>query len=116
MRLTMTVRDWLLIDATMDNVRWEANQQGRTQDAAAANAVRRAGWNQVATHRPANGGWPPTDSTTQVELSAKQWRLAAEGIEYWASIEDEDQTESSRISLTVADAIRSALSGRPAEL
>ncbi|GAA2230493.1 hypothetical protein GCM10010413_29920 [Promicromonospora sukumoe] len=109
MRLIMTVRDWLRVDATMDNVHWSANQRGQREETSAAAAVRQAGWDQVATHGPENGGWPVYDRTTQVELSADQWRFVVKSLESWIPDNDGDTAEA-RHTLQVIVLINSALS------
>ncbi len=117
MRLAMTVRDWLVIDATMDNVRAVALQAGdRDEDAATALPIRQAGWDQVGTDRPENGGWPSYDAATEVELSTEQWRFVAQSLEYWATLQppvDDDEAEADRPALAMSRKIRSFVAGGP---
>lgn len=63
MKITMPVKDWLLIDATIDNTDAIAAQDGGAT-AALGHAIRESGWEASRSHLGAGqgpGDWPPED-------------------------------------------------------
>ncbi|TDB73611.1 hypothetical protein [Micromonospora sp. KC723] len=87
-RVTMTTRQWQIIDATIDNEVDMAVTNGDPQQHVAelGRSIRQAGWDQLIG---ADGEWPPVDEVVSVTLSGPQWELVTESLENWASVSDD---------------------------
>ncbi len=92
----LSVHDWHLIDATMDNTAATAifDRQGTeaAEVARLARSVRERGWHASLTHaRAGQGGlgWPPLDAELTIDLEPATWSFVREQIERWADVSRE---------------------------
>ena len=83
--ISMPLRDWLFVDAVMDNTGQNAIEVNEDQIAARAHAIRDKGWSATGhITRPisAAGVWPPGDDVLSeqvtVSLTLADWRFAVE--------------------------------------
>ncbi|QOD05669.1 hypothetical protein [Pseudarthrobacter sp. BIM B-2242] len=91
MRITMPVKDWLLIDATIDNTVAIAAQNGEAATAAHGNAIRESGWEASRSHAKAGQGpvgWPPEDEELSLDLTAESWHFVVEQLRRWDNVDD----------------------------
>jgi hypothetical protein len=104
----MTVRQWQIIDGTMDNtVSVEAENGDPDNVVEAGRSIREAGWDQVAHWTPGvpgSGKWPPDNQMVTVTLTRGQWALAASSLDRWADIKD---PEDAAVSRAICDLVRS---------
>ena len=82
--VTMTVRHWQIIDATLDNEVDTAVMNGDPQRLVAlGRSVRLAGWEQIAG---AEERWPPNEEVVSITLASRQWKLVTGSLERWSAI------------------------------
>jgi hypothetical protein len=81
----MSLRDWLFIDARMDNTQQSARDDYDDHLAARAGAIRQHGWDETGhITRPVSeqGSWPPGDDvlsqTVRVALASDDWDFVVE--------------------------------------
>jgi hypothetical protein len=81
----MSLRDWLFIDARMDNTQQSARDDYDHHLAARAGAIRRHGWDETGhITRPISeqGSWPPGDDVlsqkVSVALASDDWDFVVE--------------------------------------
>ncbi|WP_235995288.1 chromo domain-containing protein [Nonomuraea montanisoli] len=89
--IAMSLRQWGLIDACMDNDASVETVDGDPQRADLARSVRRAGWDQIAQWKPGvpgSGTWPPPDEIVKPRLTLAQWLLTVDVLECWAGAGD----------------------------
>ncbi|MEU0568173.1 hypothetical protein ABZ297_22705 [Nonomuraea sp. NPDC005983] len=89
--IAMPLRQWGLIDASMDNDASVETVNGNRQRAALARSIRRAGWDQIAKWTPGvpgSGAWPPPDEIVKPKLTIAQWLLTIDVLERWAATAD----------------------------
>ncbi len=103
--VSMTARIWAGIDAGVDNVVALAAQDGDVETVRFGSAIRRAGWDQVPWVR---GEWPPFEQIISIQLTAAQWRFAAEdarrGVISYESLGDDVSAQLCRDALAVLEA------------
>ncbi|MEU6206949.1 hypothetical protein ABZ814_25555 [Micromonospora musae] len=82
--VTMTVRQWQIIDATLDNEVDTAVMNGDPEHVVALGRnVRQTGWEQVVGSAEQ---WPPDDEMTSITLIGVQWELVTGSLERWSDI------------------------------
>ncbi|GAA3222128.1 hypothetical protein [Nonomuraea helvata] len=89
--IAMSLRQWGLIDASMDNDASVETVDGDRRQADLARSIRRAGWDQIAHWTPGvpgSGSWPPPDEVVKPELTIAPWLLAIDVLERWAASGD----------------------------
>ncbi|TDL34046.1 hypothetical protein [Arthrobacter nitrophenolicus] len=89
-RLTLPVRDWLLIDATGDNTVSIADQNGDGSTSTQGQAVRQAGWAAAREHPRADQGWeggPPENEDLSIELPAAAWQFIVDQLRRWDEVD-----------------------------
>ncbi|WP_146615598.1 hypothetical protein [Nonomuraea aridisoli] len=89
--ITMPLRHWGLIDASMDNDASVETVNGNRQRADLARSIRRAGWDQIAHWTPGvpgSGSWPPPDELVKPKLTIAQWLLTIDVLQRWAAADD----------------------------
>ncbi|MGW0811062.1 hypothetical protein [Nonomuraea sp. NPDC002799] len=89
--IAMPLRQWGLIDASMDNDASVETVNGDHQRADLARSIRMAGWDQIAHWTPGfpgSGSWPPPNEIVKPELTIAQWLLAIDVLERWAAAAD----------------------------
>ncbi|MEQ7736388.1 hypothetical protein [Escherichia coli] len=90
MKITIPVKDWLLIDATVDNTDAIAAQDGDTATAAFGHAIRESGWEASRSHARAGQGvvgWPPEDDELILDLPVESWRFIVDQLRRWDKVE-----------------------------
>lgn len=91
--IELTVRQWQIIDGTMDNAVAVASQNGDPRAIVdLGSSVRAAGWEQVGRRDsdvPGSGGWPPNEQVATVTMSGEQWALVSSSLAHWAEISEE---------------------------
>lgn len=88
--MILSVQDWTLIDAAMDNVVAIAEQNGDGSTAEQGRIVRRTGWVAAAHHPKADmgwEGWPPLEDDLSIELPATTWRFVADQLRRWDEVD-----------------------------
>ncbi|MBD1538250.1 hypothetical protein HC749_08705 [Arthrobacter sp. S13_S34] len=86
MKITIRVKDWLLIDATIDNTVAIASQGGHTARAASGHSIREIGCEASRNHPRAGqgpGGWPPEYEELTLDLPAESWRFVVGQLRRW---------------------------------
>ncbi|WP_155127396.1 hypothetical protein [[Actinomadura] parvosata] len=89
--IAMPLRQWGLIDASMDNDASVETVNGDRRRADLARSIRRAGWDQIAHWTPGvpgSGSWPPPDEIVKPKLTIAQWLLTIDVLERWAEAAD----------------------------
>jgi hypothetical protein len=90
--VTLTTRQWQIIDATIDNeVSVEMVDLDPRGVADTGRRIREAGWRQVAGWTPTAaelGAWPPDDQVVSVELTVPEWRLVLSWLDRWSSVDE----------------------------
>lgn len=87
----MTVKDWPLIDATIDNTVAIASQEGHTATAASGYSMREIGWEASRSHpRAGQGpvGWPSEDEELTLDLPAESWHFVVDQLRRWGKVEE----------------------------
>ena len=87
MTITIPVKDWLLIDATVDNTVAIAAHDGHSRRRALDPGERMGivpqppqGWTPV--------GWPPEDDELTLDLSVEAWRFVIDQLRRWDKVDD----------------------------
>lgn len=91
MKITMTVKDWVFIDATVDNTVPIAAQGGDAATAASGYAIRESGWEASRSHPKAEQGlvgWPPEDEELTLDLPVEAWRFVIDQLRRWDRVDD----------------------------
>ncbi|MGV9386358.1 hypothetical protein ACWDRB_61880 [Nonomuraea sp. NPDC003707] len=89
--MAMPLRQWGLIDASMDNDASVETVNGNRRRADLARSIRRAGRDQIAHWTPGvpgSGSWPPPDEIVKPKLTIAQWLLTTDVLERWAAAAD----------------------------
>ncbi|GAA3567759.1 hypothetical protein GCM10022419_055720 [Nonomuraea rosea] len=89
--IAMPLRQWGLIDASMDNDASVETVNGNRRRADLARSIRRAGWDQIANWTPGvpgSGSWPPPDEIVKPKLTTAQWLFTIDVLECWAAAAD----------------------------
>lgn len=84
----MTLRQWGLIDASMDNDASVETVNGNRQRADLARSIRKAGLDQLfrwTSGVPGPGSWPLPDEIVKPKLTIAQWLLTIDVLERWAA-------------------------------
>ncbi|MBM0231891.1 hypothetical protein JNW91_08495 [Micromonospora sp. STR1_7] len=85
--MAMTVRQWQIVDATVDNEVDTAIMNGKPGHyIALGKSVRQAGWDQLVR---GGEGWPAGDKVITITLTVQQWVFVTETLEFWADVEDD---------------------------
>ena len=107
--VTMRVREWQIVDGTLDNTVNVEIVDGDPGIARLASAIRKAGWSQVAGWAPGQAesrGWPPEDQAVDVELSHIEWLLICGQLARWAAIgRDGGRSENAAMSEAIRELI-----------
>ncbi|MHA6668561.1 hypothetical protein ACX3O0_06785 [Homoserinimonas sp. A447] len=88
-QITMQVRDWLIIDATIDNTIAMEAVGGDTNVVQLGRGIRQAGGAQARRHpRKADGwgSWPPLDDYLEITLDPSTWVFIVEQLRRWAAV------------------------------
>ncbi|MFI6515448.1 hypothetical protein ACIBF1_07815 [Spirillospora sp. NPDC050679] len=89
-RVRMETRQWLVIDATIDNeVSVEARNGDPRNVVDLGSSVRHAGWDQnPGWPRDAKGfeSWPTPGQKTTMTLDGAQWELVLSALERWSAV------------------------------
>lgn len=90
MKIALEVRDWLFIDATIDNTVAIAAQKADESTAEQGLAVRETGW--AAARRDPRvdqgwAGWPPADDDLAIDLPAESWRFVIGQLRRWDQVD-----------------------------
>jgi len=91
-RITTQVRDWLIIDATIDNTVAIDAVGGDGNAVQLGHRIREVGWTQTRRHpRKADGwgGWPPIDDYLEITLEPSTWVFIVEQLRRWAAVEEQ---------------------------
>ncbi|GAA4967488.1 hypothetical protein HD597_003792 [Nonomuraea thailandensis] len=86
--IAMPLRQWGLIDASVDDDAGVETVDGNRRRADLAHSIRRAGWDQIAHWTPGvpgSGSWPPPDEIVKPRLTIAQWLLTVDALERWAA-------------------------------
>ncbi|QDY11199.1 hypothetical protein FJK98_32035 [Micromonospora sp. HM134] len=82
----MTVRQWQIIDATIDNeVDTEITNGDPGGVVSLGGSIRQAGWDQATD---ATRAWLPEGEVITITLSGRQWRLVVDALSRWAEVSD----------------------------
>ena len=116
--LTMSVGDWQIVDATVDNSVDIAAEDGNHRVLDQGRRVRHAGWEAARLH-PRSGeglvGWPPTDDELSVTLPITAWRFVLDELHRWDRVEAEfegnDQERPESRSLAIARFLAERIAG-----
>lgn len=116
--LTMSVGDWQIVDATVDNSVDIAAEDGNHRVLDQGRRVRHAGWEAARLH-PRSGeglvGWPPTDDELSVTLPITAWRFVLDELHRWdrveAELEGNDQERPESRSLAIARFVAERIAG-----
>lgn len=91
----MSLGDWLVIDAVMDNTQQSAQDAYDDHLASMARAIRQHGWTETGhITRPISeqGSWPPGDDvlsqTVSVALTSDAWNCVVEQLLRWSLVAD----------------------------
>ncbi|WP_247040617.1 hypothetical protein [Arthrobacter rhizosphaerae] len=90
LKMILSVHDWTLIDATMDNTVAIADQNGDESTADQGGIVRKTGWAAARHHPKADQGWegwPPLEEDLSIELPATTWRFVAGQLRRWDEVD-----------------------------
>jgi hypothetical protein len=88
-QIATPVRDWLIIDATIDNTIAKEAVDGDSHTMELGQHIREVGWVQTRQHpRRADGwgGWPPVDDHLEITLEPSAWRFVAEQLRRWSAV------------------------------
>jgi hypothetical protein len=87
--VTISVGDWQIIDATIDNSVDIAAEDGAQRVLNQGRRVRNAGWEAARLH-PRSGeglvGWPPADDELSVTLPISAWRFVLDELHRWGRL------------------------------
>ncbi|MEW2357730.1 hypothetical protein [Spirillospora sp. NPDC029432] len=117
-RVQMQTRQWLTVDAVLDNEAATQAVQGDPRGVVEfARSIRRAGWDQIPDWpRDARGfeTWPAPGQQSTVTLDRDQWELVLSALEQWASVAEQDRAdpeaaENARFNRAIAHVIRAEL-------
>lgn len=119
-RVRMETRQWLVIDATIDNEVSDAAESDDAGDVVAlGSGIRRAGWDQIPGWPKDVEGfadWPAPGQMSTVSLSGAQWDLVVSALERWAAVADRRGTSEGRAdgdrSRAIAALVRAQLAER----
>jgi len=103
--VTMSVGDWQLIDATVDNSVSIAAVDGDELCVTTGRRVRQAGWTASASHPLVKHGvlgWPPVDVPITIYLPVEDWSFVLAELARWAAVSEstgivEERDDSARI-------------------
>ncbi|MBO9555982.1 hypothetical protein [Cellulomonas sp.] len=104
--VTLSVRDWKLIDGTIDNSVALAAVDGDDERSGSGTRVRQAGWAAARSHpdvAAGSMGWPLDGASLTVRLPAADWSFVLAEIARWAEVEErlgdvEERDESLRLA------------------
>ncbi|MFC5183603.1 hypothetical protein [Actinomadura harenae] len=116
-RVRMETRQWLVIDATLDN---EVSVEARSGDSRnvvdLGSSIRQAGWNQIPGWPNEVEGfehWPAPGQTSTMTLNRAQWDIVVLTLDRWAavsdSLEDPGSAADAEQSRSIAALIRAQL-------
>ena len=134
--IPLLIRDWLLIDGTMDNHvqsaidgsvpddldEWADDDGSEEEDEEDAElpkvarvglGIRRAGWDQIpGWPHDARGfqTWPAPGQMATMTLTGRQWELVLSALHFWADVDESmSDTEGAAESRAAAAALRQRL-------
>jgi hypothetical protein len=113
----MKTRQWLVVDATMDNeISVEAVDGDPRGVVELGSSIRQAGWDQIPDWPHELAGfaqWPAPGQTSTMVLTGSQWELVASALERWAGVSegvgDPGSAESVKQSRAIAALVRGQL-------
>jgi hypothetical protein len=116
--VTISVGDWQIIDATIDNSVDIAAEDGDQRVLDQGRRVRNAGWEAARLH-PRSGeglvGWPPTDDELSITLPIAAWRFVLDELHRWgrveADLEGGDQEKPESRSFAIARFLAERIAG-----
>lgn len=116
--VTISVGDWQIIDANIDNSVDIAAEDGDHRVLDPGRRVRNAGWEAARLH-PRSGaglvGWPPTDDELSVTLPITAWRFVLYELHRWgrveADLEGSDQEKPESRSFAIARFLAERIAG-----
>jgi len=88
-QITTPVRDWLIINATIDNTIAKEAIDGDSHTIERGQHIRDLGWVQTRQHprkTDGRGGWPPVDEHLEITLEPSAWRFIAEQLRRWSAV------------------------------
>ncbi|RFS82445.1 hypothetical protein D0T12_26975 [Actinomadura spongiicola] len=89
-RVQMETRQWLIIDATMDNEVITEAQEGDPRGVVdLGSSIRQAGWDQIpGWPHDAKGfeSWPAPGQKTTMTMTGAQWELVLSALETWSAV------------------------------
>lgn len=93
--VSMALRDWFLIDGTMDNAGQTALELSDDRGSRRARSIRETGWTvtgPLARTFSDSGSWPPPDivmgRTITISLAIDDWRYIVSELTHWAAVSD----------------------------
>ena len=95
-QIETTVRDWLIIDAVLENTVSVEVVGGDGRAVELGMLIRAAGWAQAHQHaRNTEGwsGWPPAEDLLEILLPATAWKFLVEQLLRWADLADRAANE-----------------------
>lgn len=90
-QITTPVKDWLIIDATIDNTVAVEAVGGDSHAVELGHHIREVGWAQTRQHpRRADGwgGWPPADDHLEITLEPSAWNFIVQQLRRWVLVEE----------------------------
>lgn len=116
--VTISVGDWQIIDATIDNSVDIAAEDGDDRVLDQGRRVRSAGWEAARLH-PRSGeglvGWPPTNDEFSIALPMAAWRFVLDELHRWGRVEAElegsDQEKPESRSFAIARLLAERIAG-----
>ncbi|MBT2549734.1 hypothetical protein [Arthrobacter sp. ISL-65] len=87
--VSMSVKDWQWLDATIDNTVAMAAADGNDRAVEQGHRIRSTGWEAARIHpRSKDGwaGWPPVDDELSVSLPVSDWHFAIQELRRWDQI------------------------------
>lgn len=105
---TMTVRQWQIIDAILDNEVDTAVMNGDPQRVVAlGRSVRQAGWEQIIGSEE---GWPPDEEVISITLAGRQWELVTGSLDRWSvAAEQIGQSDEAQLGRRIRSAVSAQL-------
>ncbi|TDC31400.1 hypothetical protein E1211_22555 [Micromonospora sp. 15K316] len=112
--VTMTVRQWQIIDATLDNEVDTAVMNGSPpHEVGLGRSARQTGWEQIAGSEEQ---WPPDEEMTSITLTGPQWKLVIGSLERWSDIaERAGQSDDAQFGRRIRAVVSAQLPAWPIE-
>lgn len=90
--ISVPVRLWLWIDATVDNTIVVDSADGNDESAAAGRQVRECGWRAISSYSGELSpiGWPPDEYPLTIALDRNRWIWVRDELDRWEEISSPD--------------------------